>query len=165
MASLAYRLSQITFRCIDWVQGMQHLEKLLKSIYFAARRLRSRNLDRPTILRLDNDSLTAREAFIPQQWFVLFLAAVTDDWRLALVWCAAKCELRFGPDAMGLDHNIQIHREFSIRFLMYMAMWEMRLLVRIQQVLMANIEGVVRGGYELMNGLPLPVLLGQFLFE
>jgi hypothetical protein len=89
MVSLAYRLSQITFRCIDWIQGIQHLKKLLKSIYFAARHLRSRNLDRSTILRLDNDSLTAKEAFIYQQWFVLFLAAVTDDWRLAFVWCGA----------------------------------------------------------------------------
>ena len=96
---------------------------------------------------------------------MLFLAAVTDDWRLAFVWCGAKCELRFGPDAMELDHNIQIHRGFSLRFLMYMALLEMRLLVRIQQVLMASVEAVVRVGHELMNGLPLPVLLGQFLFE
>jgi hypothetical protein len=146
MASLAYRLSQIIFRCIDWIQGMHHLKKLLKSIHFAARHLRSRNLDRSTILRLDNDSLTAKEAFIYQQWFVLFLAAVTDDWRLAFVWCGAKCELRFGPDAMELDHNIQIHRGFSLRFLMYMALLEMRLLVRIQQVLMASVEAVVRVG-------------------
>ena len=145
-ASLACCLWQFTLRCIDWVQGMQHLEKLLKSIYFTARHLRSRNLDRPTILRLDNDSLTAKEAFISQEWFVLFLAAVTDDWRLELVWCAAKCELRFGPDAMGLDHNIQIHREFSLRFLMYMAMLEMRLLMRTQQVLMVSVEAVVRVG-------------------
>jgi hypothetical protein len=47
---------------------------------------------------------------------------------------------------MELDHNIQIHRGFSLRLLMYMALLEMRLLVGIQQVLMASVEAAVLVG-------------------